>query len=157
MSHAESTVNPSANVRRRLRGRSRLRTGLRKMHPTRIKDPFYDSHRLGELLLQSPDQLLIRGRSAKALADVSSLKLGVVFMYFFKGIHREIQKGYGTNVGSYMQAGQIIQGYEEWETATSEERAEIVRRWRSLDKGKWKGKGKALTAAAEAAGEAKCV
>ena len=52
--------------------------------------------------------------------------------YTFKGIYKELQKHLGSSVQNYIVAARTAQGYEEWHTASQEERLDVVGRWQSI-------------------------
>ena len=52
--------------------------------------------------------------------------------YTFKGIYKELQKHLGSSVQNYIVAARTAQGYDEWHTASQEERLDVVSRWHSI-------------------------
>lgn len=54
--------------------------------------------------------------------------------YTMKGMYKEMQARFGSSVQNYIIAARTAQGYDEWQASTPQERAEIVRRWKSLQK-----------------------
>lgn len=54
--------------------------------------------------------------------------------YTMKGIYKEMQARFGSSVQNYIIAARTAQGYDEWQASTPQEREEIVRRWKSLQK-----------------------
>ena len=52
--------------------------------------------------------------------------------YTFKGIYKELQKHLGSSVQNYIVAARTAQGYDEWHTASQEERLDVVSRWQSI-------------------------
>ena len=52
--------------------------------------------------------------------------------YTFKGIYKELQKHLGSSVQNYIVAARTAQGYDEWHTASQEERLDVVGRWQSI-------------------------
>lgn len=52
--------------------------------------------------------------------------------YTFKGIYKELQKHLGSSVQNYIVAARTAQGYDEWHTASQEERLGVVGRWQSI-------------------------
>ena len=52
--------------------------------------------------------------------------------YTFKGIYKELQKHLGSSVQNYIVAARTAQGYDEWHTASQEERLDVIGRWQSI-------------------------
>ncbi|KAL3423468.1 glycosyltransferase family 28 domain-containing protein [Phlyctema vagabunda] len=50
--------------------------------------------------------------------------------YTFMGIHKEVRKMFGSSVLNYIIAARTAQGYEDYKTATKEERLDVITRWR---------------------------
>ncbi|KAF2768855.1 UDP-Glycosyltransferase/glycogen phosphorylase [Teratosphaeria nubilosa] len=55
--------------------------------------------------------------------------------YTMKGVYKEMQKMFGSSVQNYTIAARTAQGFDEWQATTPEERADVVRRWKVLQKG----------------------
>jgi hypothetical protein len=56
--------------------------------------------------------------------------------YTFKGIHEEFQKKRGANMKQYIVAAHKEEGKQESESATQEEKNEIIRRWHEVKRKK---------------------
>ncbi len=69
------------------------------------------------------------GFIAKPLAGLCG-----VLGYSMKGVHKEVQKLFGTNVQSYIVASRTAQGYEEWLQSSNAEKQEVIARWRLVQK-----------------------
>lgn len=54
--------------------------------------------------------------------------------YTMKGIHRELQKQFGSSVQDYIIAARTAQGYDEWQQTSPEERKDVVQRWQAIQK-----------------------
>ncbi|KAI9779475.1 MAG: hypothetical protein M1816_003501 [Peltula sp. TS41687] len=52
--------------------------------------------------------------------------------YTFKGVYKEVQKLFGPSIGNYIIAARTAQGYEDLQSCTQTERADIIKRWQSL-------------------------
>ena len=52
--------------------------------------------------------------------------------YTFKGIYKELQKHLGSSVQNYIVAARTAQGYDEWHSASQEERLDVIGRWHSI-------------------------
>lgn len=54
--------------------------------------------------------------------------------YTMKGVYKEMQKQFGSSVQNYIIAARTAQGFDDWQSSSVEERADIVRRWQELQK-----------------------
>ena len=54
--------------------------------------------------------------------------------YPMKGLHKEVQKAYGSNVQNYIIASRTAQGYEEWLQSSDSQKEEIITRWHLVQK-----------------------
>jgi UDP:flavonoid glycosyltransferase YjiC (YdhE family) len=54
--------------------------------------------------------------------------------YFMKGVHKEVQKLFGSNVQNYIVASRAAQGYEEWLQSTEAEKQDVIVRWKLIQK-----------------------
>ncbi|KAK5114000.1 hypothetical protein LTR62_003123 [Meristemomyces frigidus] len=54
--------------------------------------------------------------------------------YTMKGLYKEMQMRFGSSVQNYIIAARTAQGYDEWQGATEGERADVVRRWKGLQR-----------------------
>ncbi|OAR05797.1 hypothetical protein LLEC1_04639 [Akanthomyces lecanii] len=69
------------------------------------------------------------GFIAKPLAGLCG-----VLGYTMKGVHKEVQRMFGSNVQSYIVASRTAQGYEEWLQSSDAEKQEVVARWKLVRK-----------------------
>ena len=60
--------------------------------------------------------------------------------YIMKGVHKEVQKLFGSNVQNYIIASRTAQGYEEWLQSSDAEKQDVIIRWKLIQK-YLKGKG----------------
>ncbi|KAF2036520.1 putative glucosyl/glucuronosyl transferase [Setomelanomma holmii] len=51
-----------------------------------------------------------------------------------KGVHKEVQKRFGSNVQNYIITSRIAQGYEEWLQSSDEEKEDVRVRWKLIQK-----------------------
>lgn len=54
--------------------------------------------------------------------------------YMMKGIHKEVQKQFGSNVQNYIIASRTAQGYEEWLRSSDTEKQDVIVRWKLIQK-----------------------
>jgi UDP:flavonoid glycosyltransferase YjiC (YdhE family) len=54
--------------------------------------------------------------------------------YTMKGVYKELQKNFGSSVNNYIVAARTAQGFDEFQAASPEERADVVMRWNMLHK-----------------------
>lgn len=54
--------------------------------------------------------------------------------YIMKGVHKEVQKLYGSNVQNYIIASRAAQGYEEWLQSSDAEKQDVIVRWKLIQK-----------------------
>lgn len=54
--------------------------------------------------------------------------------YVMKGVHKEVQKVFGSNVQNYIIASRTAQGYEEWLQSSDAERRDVIDRWMLVQK-----------------------
>lgn len=52
--------------------------------------------------------------------------------YTFEGVNKEVQRLFGSNVESHIITSRKAQGFEEFRSATSEEKELVIERWRSV-------------------------
>nr|POE48635.1 isoform 2 of sterol 3-beta-glucosyltransferase ugt80a2 [Quercus suber] len=57
-----------------------------------------------------------------------------VLGHTMKGVHKEVQKMFGSNVQNYIVASRAAQGYEEWLQSSDAERQDVVDRWKRIQK-----------------------
>ncbi|TQW00255.1 glycosyltransferase family 28 N-terminal domain-containing protein [Cordyceps javanica] len=57
-----------------------------------------------------------------------------VLGYTMKGVHKEVQGLFGTNVQSYIVASRTALGYEDWLESSDAEKQEVIVRWRLVQK-----------------------
>ncbi|MCJ1377145.1 hypothetical protein MMC17_000237, partial [Xylographa soralifera] len=54
--------------------------------------------------------------------------------YIMKGVHKEVQKLFGSNVQNYIIASRAAQGYEEWLQSSDAEKQDVIVRWKLIQK-----------------------
>ncbi|KAI0385585.1 putative glucosyl/glucuronosyl transferase [Hypomontagnella monticulosa] len=54
--------------------------------------------------------------------------------YMMKGVHKEVQKLFGSNVQNYIVASRVAQGYEEWLQSSDAEKQDVIARWKLIQK-----------------------
>ncbi|KAJ9161910.1 Glycosyltransferase family 1 protein [Coniochaeta hoffmannii] len=54
--------------------------------------------------------------------------------YVMKGVHKEVQKLFGSNVQNYIIASRTAQGYEEWLQSSDAEKQDVIVRWKLIQK-----------------------
>ncbi|KAK0123702.1 hypothetical protein ONS95_008712 [Cadophora gregata] len=54
--------------------------------------------------------------------------------YMMKGVHKEVQKLFGSNVQNYIVASRTAQGYEEWLQSSEEDKQDVIERWNLIQK-----------------------
>jgi uncharacterized protein (DUF1330 family) len=54
--------------------------------------------------------------------------------YVMKGVHKEVQKVFGSNVQNYIIASRTAQGYEEWLQSSDAEKKDVIARWKLIQK-----------------------
>ena len=52
--------------------------------------------------------------------------------YVMKGVHKEVQKLFGSNVQNYIIASRTAQGYDEWLQSSDEEKQDVIVRWKLI-------------------------
>ncbi|KAK5134626.1 hypothetical protein LTR08_006282 [Meristemomyces frigidus] len=57
-----------------------------------------------------------------------------VAAYPMMGVYKEMQKQFGSSVQNYIIAARTAQGFDEWVGSSVEERADVVQRWKALQK-----------------------
>ena len=71
----------------------------------------------------------VAGFATKPFAGFSGL-LG----HTLKGVQKEVQKLFGSNVQSYIVASRVAQGYEEWLQSSDAEKQDVIVRWKLIQK-----------------------
>ncbi|KAK5941179.1 hypothetical protein PMZ80_006456 [Knufia obscura] len=71
----------------------------------------------------------VAGFATKPFAGFSGL-LG----YTMKGVHKEVQNLFGSNVQNYIVASRVAQGYEEWLQSSDAEKQDVIVRWKLIQK-----------------------
>nr|QCC62991.1 glycosyltransferase [Phoma sp.] len=82
------------------------------------------------------------------LAKPGAACLGIL-SHTMQGFNKEVQKLFGSDVQSYINASRAAQGYEEWLRSSDEEKQDVIMRWKRIQKD-LKGKGKAGNMSQEA-------
>ncbi|RDW65951.1 hypothetical protein BP6252_09586 [Coleophoma cylindrospora] len=54
--------------------------------------------------------------------------------YIMKGVHKEVQKLFGSNLENYITASRAVQGYEEWLQSSDIEKQDVIVRWKLIQK-----------------------
>ncbi|PQE13488.1 glycosyltransferase family 1 protein [Rutstroemia sp. NJR-2017a WRK4] len=54
--------------------------------------------------------------------------------YMMKGVHKEVQKLFGSSVQNYIIASRTAQGYEEWLQSSDAEKEDVIVRWKLIQK-----------------------
>jgi len=54
--------------------------------------------------------------------------------YIMKGVHKEVQNLFGSNVQNYIAASRVAQGYEEWLQSSDTEKEDVITRWKLIQK-----------------------
>ncbi|KAM5341392.1 hypothetical protein ACJ41O_014423 [Fusarium nematophilum] len=54
--------------------------------------------------------------------------------YTMKGVHKEVQKLFGSNVQNYIVASRAAQGYEEWLQSSDAEKQDVIVQWKLVQK-----------------------
>ncbi|KAI1414887.1 putative glucosyl/glucuronosyl transferase [Hypoxylon sp. FL1857] len=54
--------------------------------------------------------------------------------YMMKGVHKEVQNLFGSNVQNYIVASRVAQGYEEWLQSSDAEKQDVIARWKLIQK-----------------------
>ncbi|GAM35041.1 hypothetical protein TCE0_015r03036 [Talaromyces pinophilus] len=57
-----------------------------------------------------------------------------VLGHTMKGVHKEMQKLFGSNVQNYIVASRVAQGYEEWLQSSDTEKQDVLDRWKLVQK-----------------------
>jgi hypothetical protein len=57
-----------------------------------------------------------------------------VMAHSMKGVHKEVQKMYGSNFQNYIVASRVAQGYEEWLLGSDAEKEDVIVRWKLIQK-----------------------
>lgn len=57
-----------------------------------------------------------------------------VLGHTMKGVHKEMQKVFGSNVQGYIVASRVAQGYEEWLQSSDTEKQDVIDRWKIVQK-----------------------
>ena len=60
--------------------------------------------------------------------------LAGILGHTMKGVHKEMQKLFGSNVQNYIVASRVAQGYEEWLLSSDAEKEDIIVRWKLIEK-----------------------
>jgi hypothetical protein len=57
-----------------------------------------------------------------------------VLGYTMKGVHKEVQKLFGSNVQNCIATSRVAQGYEEWLESTDQEKQDVIDGWTTIQK-----------------------
>lgn len=67
------------------------------------------------------------------VAKPGAAMLGVLG-HSMKGVHKEVQKLYGSNVQNYIVTSRVAQGYAEWLQSSDAEKEDVIVRWKLIQK-----------------------
>ncbi|KAF2152231.1 glycosyltransferase family 1 protein [Myriangium duriaei CBS 260.36] len=74
------------------------------------------------------------GKGIGGFVTKPSAAVWAIPSYFMKGVHKGVQKLYGSNVRNYIIASRAAQGYEEWLRSSDAEKENVIVRWRLIGK-----------------------
>ncbi|KAL3423596.1 glycosyltransferase family 28 domain-containing protein [Phlyctema vagabunda] len=57
-----------------------------------------------------------------------------ILSHTMKGVHKEVQKLFGSNVQNYIVTSRVAQGYEEWLQSSDAEKQDVIFRWKLIRK-----------------------
>lgn len=60
--------------------------------------------------------------------------------YAMKGLHKQVQKYFGSGAESYIVTARLKQGFDEYQSASSEERRDVLLRWKDVEQRRLRGK-----------------
>ncbi|KAF1935817.1 UDP-Glycosyltransferase/glycogen phosphorylase [Clathrospora elynae] len=73
------------------------------------------------------------GKGIGGMATKPSAALMGIVGYTMKGVHKEVQKLFGSNVQNYIVASRVGQGYEEWLQSSDAEKQDVIVRWKLIE------------------------
>ncbi len=71
----------------------------------------------------------VAGFATKPFAGFSG-----ILSHTMKGVQKEVQKLFGSNVQNYIVASRVAQGYEEWLQSSDAEKQDVIVRWKLIQK-----------------------
>jgi hypothetical protein len=74
------------------------------------------------------------GKGIGGFATKPNAALMSVLGYTMKGVHKEVQKLFGSNVQNYIITSRAAQGYEEWLQSSDTEKEDVIARWKLIQK-----------------------
>lgn len=74
------------------------------------------------------------GKGLGGFATKPFAALSGILGHTMKGVHKEVQKLFGSNVQNYIVASRTGQGYEEWLQSSDAEKQDVIIRWRLIQK-----------------------
>ncbi|KAI4738527.1 UDP-Glycosyltransferase/glycogen phosphorylase [Aureobasidium sp. EXF-12298] len=74
------------------------------------------------------------GKGIGGLIAKPGAALFAIPSYMMKGVHKEVQKLFGSNVQNYIIASRAAQGYDEWSQSSDEEKKDVIDRWKLIQK-----------------------
>lgn len=74
------------------------------------------------------------GKGIGGLVAKPGAALFAIPSYMMKGVHKEVQKLFGSNVQNYIIASRAAQGYDEWSQSSGEEKKDVIVRWKLIQK-----------------------
>jgi hypothetical protein len=81
------------------------------------------------------------GKGIGGFATKPNAALLSVLGYTMKGVHKEVQKLFGSNVQTYIITSRTAQGYEEWLQSSDAEKEDVIARWKLIQKYLKKNRG----------------
>jgi hypothetical protein len=81
------------------------------------------------------------GKGIGGFATKPNAALLSVLGYTMKGVHKEVQKLFGSNVQTYIITSRTAQGYEEWLQSSDAEKEDVMVRWKLIQKYLKKNRG----------------
>ncbi|OCK75557.1 glycosyltransferase family 1 protein [Lepidopterella palustris CBS 459.81] len=74
------------------------------------------------------------GKGIGGFATKPFAALSGVLGHTMKGVHKEVQKLFGSNVQNYIVASRVAQGHEEWLQSSDVEKQDVIVRWKLIQK-----------------------
>jgi hypothetical protein len=74
------------------------------------------------------------GKGIGGIATKPGAAMLGVLGHSMKGVHKEVQKMYGSNVQNYIVASRVAQGYEDWLLSSDADKEDVIVRWKLIQK-----------------------
>ncbi|EED18718.1 glucosyl/glucuronosyl transferase, putative [Talaromyces stipitatus ATCC 10500] len=74
------------------------------------------------------------GKGIGGFVAKPSAALFGILGHTMKGVHKEVQRLFGSNVQNYIVASRVAQGYEEWLQSSDAEKQDVIVRWKLIQK-----------------------